>query len=126
MTCQCFIFPLKFNLKIFFKSYFRAENNNDFYQIFDQLKNQSLASIDFQIKALNSELNLSKFLEMLIAILETRRDFDLIQSYLATFLNIHHENIWKERRDIRRKEENNNKSVDENLEKDEQNILLKV
>jgi len=117
-------------LYIFFNC-FRAGSNNDLLHVFDQLKTQSLASIDFQIRALNGA-KLGQFVSMLIAVLEIRKDFDLIQSYMAAFLNIHRENLWKGRKGEggRRKkqdEEEENLSVDEKLGKDEeQNVLLKV
>ncbi|KAL7072309.1 hypothetical protein ACQ4LE_008436 [Meloidogyne hapla] len=102
----------------------RAGSNNDLLHVFDHLKEQSLASIDFQIRALN-RAKLGQFVAMLIAVLETRRDFDLIQSYMAAFLNIHRENIWKNERREKRRGKEENLSVDEKLEKDEQNVLLK-
>uniref|UniRef100_A0A914ME02 Small-subunit processome Utp21 domain-containing protein n=1 Tax=Meloidogyne incognita TaxID=6306 RepID=A0A914ME02_MELIC len=106
----------------------RAGSNNDLLHVFDQLKTQSLASIDFQIRALNGA-KLGQFVSMLIAVLEIRKDFDLIQSYMAAFLNIHRENLWKGRKGGGRRkkgEDEENLSVDEKLEKDEeQNVLLK-
>jgi hypothetical protein len=62
--------------------------------VFAQLKDMSLSGLDFQFRLLEDTVELTQFLAMLIAILETKRDFDLVQSYLATFLNIHHEQLW--------------------------------
>ena len=54
----------------------------------------SMSGIDTEIRSLNGPSELAQFLAMLIAILQTRRNFDLVQSYMATFLNIHYEALW--------------------------------
>jgi U3 small nucleolar RNA-associated protein 21 len=73
---------------------FRAKSKTEHCELFSQLKEMSLSALDFQIRLLNGPMELAKFLKLLITISETRREFDLVQSYLATFLNIHHEQLW--------------------------------
>lgn len=59
----------------------------------------NVSSIDFQIRSLQSIKLFTAFLHMLASVLESRQDFELIQSYLATFLNIHREKLWNVKND---------------------------
>lgn len=62
--------------------------------MFYSLKSMNVSSIDFQIRSLYSISMFCAFLNMLASVLEIRQDFELVQSYLATFLNIHREQLW--------------------------------
>lgn len=66
---------------------------------FSILKSMNVSSIDFQIRSLQSIKLFTAFLHMLASVLESRQDFELIQSYLATFLNIHREKLWNFKND---------------------------
>lgn len=77
------------------KSYRAHENPEELMAVFYALKQMNVSAIDFQIRALSTESFLP-FINMLIAVLEKRQDFELAHSYLATFLNIHREQLWSE------------------------------
>lgn len=53
----------------------------------------NISAIDLQIRSLSLS-SLYFFLKMLFKVLEKYQDFELVQSYLASFLNIHNETIW--------------------------------
>ncbi|KAH7729523.1 Utp21 specific WD40 associated domain containing protein [Aphelenchoides avenae] len=63
-------------------------------KVFNSLKDMNVSSIDFQVRSLPAEA-LHSFVDMLAAVLKTRNDFELAVSYLATFLKIHREHLWK-------------------------------
>uniref|UniRef100_A0A915E894 Small-subunit processome Utp21 domain-containing protein n=1 Tax=Ditylenchus dipsaci TaxID=166011 RepID=A0A915E894_9BILA len=69
------------------------DDSKKIIDVFVALKEMNVSSIDFQIRALDIE-SFVPFLNMLVRMLELRQDFELVQSYLATFLNIHHERLW--------------------------------
>lgn len=54
----------------------------------------NVSSIDFQIRSLPAEA-LHSFVDMLATVLRTRNDFELAVSYMAGFLKIHREHLWK-------------------------------
>ncbi|VDN31769.1 unnamed protein product [Gongylonema pulchrum] len=53
----------------------------------------SISSIDFQIRILPQRA-LTSFLKMLLVVLRSHRDFELVQAYLAAFLRIHRNKLW--------------------------------
>lgn len=87
-----------------FGQFCSASTNEELCAAFAQLKGLSLSTLDFQIRALSSPLQLAKFVEMLVAQLETRRDFDLVQSWMAAFLNIHHQALWGDQKERQEKD----------------------
>lgn len=82
---------LKTTKKSFRVSY---NKNESLIPLFELLKEMNVSAIDFQIRAFQSNSIFAAFLQMLTEVLRTRRDFELVQSYLATFLNIHHSELW--------------------------------
>jgi U3 small nucleolar RNA-associated protein 21 len=61
--------------------------------VFNSLKAMNVSSIDFQIRSLPPSV-FSAFLQMIIGVFNTRKDFELATSYLATFLKIHRERLF--------------------------------
>ncbi|XP_054268854.1 WD repeat-containing protein 36 [Macrosteles quadrilineatus] len=66
----------------------------DFGVVVDKLKSLGPSAIDFEINALgmegeDGERLLLKFMEMLNFLLESNRDFELGQAYMALFLKVH-------------------------------------
>ncbi|VDM39838.1 unnamed protein product [Toxocara canis] len=89
----------------------KAETEEEFKSTFDSLKWMNISSIDFQIRALPQKASLFStnfllrsfiadreallpFMRMLLTTLRTGRDFELVQSYLATCLKIHRDLLW--------------------------------
>ncbi|CAD6195675.1 unnamed protein product [Caenorhabditis auriculariae] len=62
-------------------------------EAFEKLKTKSVSAIDFEIRNLSPRV-LPLFLRMLLEVLKTRRDFELVQAYLATALKIHRREFW--------------------------------
>lgn len=62
-------------------------------EVFSDLKAMNVSSVDFQLRSLPQEA-LPLFVEMIVAVLRTRTDFELAASYLASFLKIHREALW--------------------------------
>lgn len=58
----------------------------------------SVTAIDFQIRSLADDA-FCQFLTMIRDVLVVGRDYELVQSYLATFLNVHREALWAPRDD---------------------------
>nr|CDJ82244.1 WD40 repeat and Small-subunit processome domain containing protein [Haemonchus contortus] len=73
-------------------------------EVFSSLKKMSVSAIDFQLRTLPVDL-LPKFFRMLTEALKTRKDFELVQAYLATAMKIHRSSLWKN--------ENQTEGVDE-------------
>ncbi|VDN40803.1 unnamed protein product [Gongylonema pulchrum] len=71
----------------------QAADETDFITAFESLKWMSISSIDFQIRILPQRA-LTSFLKMLLVVLRSHRDFELVQSYLAAFLRIHRNKLW--------------------------------
>lgn len=69
-------------------------NKESLQKAFFVMKQMKVSNIDFQIRSLNSIKLFIAFLRMLAVVLESRQDFELVQSYLTTFLNIHREKLW--------------------------------
>nr|CDJ91112.1 WD40 repeat and Small-subunit processome domain containing protein [Haemonchus contortus]CDJ91115.1 WD40 repeat and Small-subunit processome domain containing protein [Haemonchus contortus] len=63
-------------------------------EAFSSLKKMSVSAIDFQLRTLPVDL-LPKFFRMLTEALKTRKDFELVQAYLATAMKIHRSSLWK-------------------------------
>ena len=53
----------------------------------------ALTAVDFQIRSL-SPVAMVSFIKMLITVLESRKDLDVCQSYLNTFIRLHRETLW--------------------------------
>lgn len=83
-------------------------------EVFDMLKSMNISAIDFQIRSLSLSA-FYPFLEMLLKILEHHKDFELVQTYLASFLNIHNEILWSYNYV---KLESDDSHVDNNVSKD--------
>uniref|UniRef100_F1KV81 WD repeat-containing protein 36 n=1 Tax=Ascaris suum TaxID=6253 RepID=F1KV81_ASCSU len=71
----------------------KASTEEELKSTFESLKWMNISSIDFQIRALPRKA-FPFFLRMLLAVMRTGRDFELVQSYLATFLKIHRAILW--------------------------------
>ncbi|CAJ0595033.1 unnamed protein product [Cylicocyclus nassatus] len=78
----------------------RATDSKSYLDVFSTLKNMSVSAIDFQLRSLPTDV-LPNFLKMLKEVLKTRKDFDLVQAYLATFLKIHRSTLWRKEDDDR-------------------------
>ncbi|CAG9540081.1 unnamed protein product [Cercopithifilaria johnstoni] len=77
----------------FAQTLLQASDDADFISAFESLKWMSISAIDFQIHIL-PERALSSFLKMLLAVLRSHRDFELVQAYLAAFLKINRNKLW--------------------------------
>uniref|UniRef100_A0A8R1TR68 Small-subunit processome Utp21 domain-containing protein n=1 Tax=Onchocerca volvulus TaxID=6282 RepID=A0A8R1TR68_ONCVO len=77
----------------FAQTLLQASEDADFITVFESLKWMSISAIDFQIHIL-PERALSSFLKMLLIVLRNHRDFELVQAYLAAFLNINRNKLW--------------------------------
>ncbi|KIH61397.1 hypothetical protein ANCDUO_08334 [Ancylostoma duodenale] len=64
----------------------------------------SVSAIDFQLRTLPADL-LPKFFKMLTEVLKTRKDFDLVQAYLATAMKIHRSTLWRKEGDEKEADE---------------------
>uniref|UniRef100_A0A0K0DP03 Utp21 domain-containing protein n=1 Tax=Angiostrongylus cantonensis TaxID=6313 RepID=A0A0K0DP03_ANGCA len=73
---------------------FRATSAEELFDVFSCLKKMSVSAIDFQLRTLSADL-LPKFFKMLTEVLKTRRDFDLVQAYLAASIKIHRSSLWR-------------------------------
>ncbi|EPB75588.1 hypothetical protein ANCCEY_05322 [Ancylostoma ceylanicum] len=82
-----------------FSSMLRAATSDvDLCEVFLSLKKMSVSAIDFQLRTLPADL-LPKFFKMLTEVLKTRKDFDLVQAYLATAMKIHRSTLWRKEGD---------------------------
>ncbi|VDM96335.1 unnamed protein product [Thelazia callipaeda] len=77
----------------FAQSLSQASEDTDFIGAFESLKWMSISAIDFQIRILPERV-FSQFLKMIHTILQSHRDFELVQAYLATFLKVHRNKLW--------------------------------
>uniref|UniRef100_A0A0R3RVD1 Utp21 domain-containing protein n=1 Tax=Elaeophora elaphi TaxID=1147741 RepID=A0A0R3RVD1_9BILA len=77
----------------FAQTLLQASDDNDFVSAFESLKWMSISTIDFQIHIL-PERALNSFLKMLLTVLRSRCDFELVQAYLAAFLKINRNKLW--------------------------------
>ncbi|KAK6058987.1 Utp21 specific WD40 associated domain protein [Cooperia oncophora] len=71
-----------------------ADTNEELFEVFSSLKKMSVSAIDFQLRTLPADL-LPKFFKMLTEVLKTRKDFELVQAYMATAIKIHRSSLWK-------------------------------
>lgn len=62
--------------------------------MFAALKELSVSALDFQLRTLSGPAQLGQFVAMLNAQMDSRRDFELCQSWMAAFFNIHHRALW--------------------------------
>ncbi|VDM72405.1 unnamed protein product [Strongylus vulgaris] len=53
----------------------------------------SVSAIDFQLRALPADV-LPRFFKMLTEVLKTKKNFDLVQAYLAAAIKIHRATLW--------------------------------
>ncbi|XGW26627.1 hypothetical protein V3C99_007325 [Haemonchus contortus] len=81
-----------------------AKTVEQLFEVFSSLKKMSVSAIDFQLRTLPADL-LPRFFRMLTEALKTRKDFELVQAYLATTMKIHRSSLWKN--------EDQNEGVDE-------------
>ncbi|VDN57379.1 unnamed protein product [Dracunculus medinensis] len=77
----------------FARGLLRSTTNDDLLQAFNSLKSMNISSIDFQIRALPIRAHIP-FLQMLLSVLKSHQDFELVQSFLASYLTIHYETLW--------------------------------
>jgi len=80
------------NLTVFGRTLEKCDE--DYFPAFNKLKEMSAAAIDFEITSLSPQGGGSlylmlKFTEMIEAVLLSKRDFELAQSYLGLFLKTH-------------------------------------
>ncbi|MFH4980109.1 hypothetical protein AB6A40_006818 [Gnathostoma spinigerum] len=79
----------------FAKSLMSAKTDAEIIGNFDTLKWMNISSIDFHLRSLPSKAAIS-FLRMLLFVLRRHQNFDLVQSYLATFLGFHRDILWQQ------------------------------
>ncbi|CAI2347351.1 unnamed protein product [Caenorhabditis sp. 36 PRJEB53466] len=72
----------------------KAKNKDNLLNAFYILKEMSVSSIDFQIQSL-APTTVPVFLRMLLEVLKTKTDFDLVQAFTASALKAHRSLIWK-------------------------------
>jgi len=70
------------------------EDSHELTECFTALKAMGPSAIDFQIRSIDAQEGMLQFIRMLCNVLETRRDFELVQSYMATFFNAHVGELW--------------------------------
>jgi len=69
-----------------------GHERSDYTALMNHLKSLNPSAIDFEIRSLsleNDQAHLQCFLEALEWQLKTRREFELVQTYLNVFLNVH-------------------------------------
>ncbi|GBN32993.1 WD repeat-containing protein 36, partial [Araneus ventricosus] len=84
----------------FYKILYKSNETENYGIVLDKLKEMSPSKIDVEIRCLSpenggSELFMEYFLKALSESLKTKRNFELIHSYLALFLQIHYETVAK-------------------------------
>uniref|UniRef100_A0A7E4UZN6 Utp21 domain-containing protein n=1 Tax=Panagrellus redivivus TaxID=6233 RepID=A0A7E4UZN6_PANRE len=70
-----------------------AHNQRQYLALFAKLKNMSLTAIDFQLRSIPQD-SLAHFLVLLSVAFSSRKDLDLVQSYLNAFVRIHRSELW--------------------------------
>lgn len=80
---------------------YSASTDDQLRAVFAELREMSLSGMDLHLRCLSTTAELAQFVAMLVAQMECRRDFDLAQSLLAAFLNIHHSALWTTKPDGR-------------------------
>ncbi|RCN48975.1 Utp21 specific WD40 associated domain protein [Ancylostoma caninum] len=101
-----------------FSSMLRAATSDvDLCEVFLNLKKMSVSAIDFQLRTLPADL-LPKFFKMLAEVLKTRKDFDLVQAYLATAMKIHRSTLWRKEGDKKEADELTNVLEELSLEEE--------
>ncbi|KAH7936064.1 hypothetical protein HPB52_017523 [Rhipicephalus sanguineus] len=83
-----------FQLSAFAKLLNSCAESNNYDPVFERLKELGPSSVDFEIRGLSPEAGgsseaLLNFLKAMGSGLKTRRDFELVQSYLGLFLKVH-------------------------------------
>ncbi|CAB3409631.1 unnamed protein product [Caenorhabditis bovis] len=71
----------------------KAKTEKQLLEAFETLKAMSVSAIDFQIRSMTPTV-FSAFFRMFAEVLKTRRDFELVQSYMATAIKIHRTKLW--------------------------------
>ncbi|KAF8772052.1 WD repeat-containing protein 36-like [Argiope bruennichi] len=84
----------------FYKLLYKCNGTENYDMVMDKLKEMNPSKIDVEIRCLGPENGGSKlfmeyFLKTLSESLKTKRNFELIHSYLALFLQIHYETVSK-------------------------------
>ncbi|EFO97947.1 hypothetical protein CRE_15003 [Caenorhabditis remanei] len=70
-----------------------ANTKENLLAAFKTLQEMSLSAIDFQIRDLNPQ-TLPIFFRMLLEVLKTKNNFELVQAYAATALKTHRSIVW--------------------------------
>lgn len=70
-----------------------AKTRDHLLDAFKTLQNMSLSAIDFQIRTLNPK-TIPIFFRMLLEVLKTKTNFELVQAYAATATKIHRTIMW--------------------------------
>ena len=91
------------NLTIFCKMLLASIQTNDFAEAIEKLKSLGPSAIDFEVQSLSHDANLSvelmlQYMKMIRSMLESNKDFELAQAYLAIFLKTHGTAITEEAR----------------------------
>lgn len=89
------------NLTEFGKLVEATTSTNDFTLVLDKLKTLGPSGIDFEIKSLAPEgggtVNVMlQFMKFIVSMLQSNKDFELVQAYLAVFLKSHGDVIASE------------------------------
>ncbi|EGT53710.1 hypothetical protein CAEBREN_23389 [Caenorhabditis brenneri] len=71
-----------------------AKTKEHLLNTFEVLSDMSLSAIDFQIRNLNP-ITLPVFFRMLLEVLKTKRNFDLVEAYTTTAIKTHRTLLWK-------------------------------
>lgn len=71
----------------------QAEESDDYGPVLKRLKNQGASAIDSDIRSLEGPGELEGFLSFVLYVMDTNRDFEIIQAYLGLFLKIHGEDL---------------------------------
>lgn len=82
----------------FYQLLFSSSKNGNYLAVMEKLKEMSPSKIDVEIRCLSPENGgsielMEYFLNVLLEMLKTKKYFELIQSYLALFLQIHYETV---------------------------------
>lgn len=85
------VVPETLMLTSFAQQLIKAQNLNDYQNLFGQLKLMGPSALNYEVRSLSPEAGgtfelMVKFLEMLKHVSESNKDFELSQSYLGVFL----------------------------------------
>ncbi|XP_070172929.1 WD repeat-containing protein 36-like [Littorina saxatilis] len=71
----------------------KSSGSADYAVVLERLKVLGSFGIDMDIRSVEGEEELSAFLDFALSILETNRDFDLVNGYVGLFIKIHHDSL---------------------------------